>query len=455
MKKAQILSLILGGMLAVQNTAALAMTNSVYSADIYSTKLYAETKNEEPTHKEKAEILKKYGLITDDLLKDETKKATYSDAVRALAYFCWYSEDFDPKVSYKEFITTSFDIGKIEIKDDNTEITLGTFSDLCLRAAGYVAEQFPDRTALAVKNGLMTDKDKENSAITVERFIDILYTALNLPLCVIDSWDFNAATNTATPTLVVLDGGKNEDGTERDLLYRLKEFEDNDLPTTEQEEKDDSSDAADNAVVQGSSKDLTTAEKINELQKLKIIAETDNLRLNDNVSRAETAKILAIISGMDSSVVEPQNIFTDVTSAHWAFKYIEYDYAHGILEGDGGLFRPDDNVSYAEMCKLLVCSLGYGVYAENMGGYPNGYITQAVQLNLTEGLGGISVNDKLTREQIMLMTYNALDVPLVLVVGWEASETSDGLVYTPVLNIADGKDEREFASLRTRLTENE
>lgn len=468
MKKSQILALILGGMLTVQNTAALAMTSGAYGTDNYISKLYSSSAGtmtaEELNHKEKAELLKKYGLVTEALLKDETKTVTYSDAVRALAGFFGYSEDMEPETSYKEFFIFAVDAENIEtgieIKDDDTEIPIGILSDLCLLTAGYTLALYPERTELAVKNGLMTDKDDEKSAVTVERFIDIIYTALNIPICVIDSWDVtfaaNDATPIATPIIVILDGGKNEDGTERALITRLMELEENEARGAEQEEENTSSDTAnESADVSGSLKELTTEEKIGELQELGIIAKTDDLRLGDNVSRAETAKILAVISGFSSSFADPQSIFADVPSGHWACEYIEYSYTMGILEGDQGLFRPEDNVSFAEICKMLVCASGYQSYAENIGGYPNGYISEAVTLGLTEGLGAVSANDMLTREQIMLMTYNSLDVPLVLIDSWTTTETPDGPIMTPVLIIADGKDGREFMSLRTRMTENE
>lgn len=49
--------------------------------------------------------------------------------------------------------------------------------------------------------------------------------------------------------------------------------------------------------------------------------------------------------------------FKDVSTTHWAYDAIELMAGKGIINGDGGYFRPNDTVSRAEFAKMLVLTL--------------------------------------------------------------------------------------------------
>ena len=58
--------------------------------------------------------------------------------------------------------------------------------------------------------------------------------------------------------------------------------------------------------------------------------------------------------------------------------------------------------------------LQYVPYAETNGGYPNGYITAANNAGIIKGIE-FNGNDKITRKDAMIILYNAINSPIVLV----------------------------------------
>jgi len=76
------------------------------------------------------------------------------------------------------------------------------------------------------------------------------------------------------------------------------------------------------------------------------------------VTRAEFSKMVCLAMGWD--LVEPATpSFTDVAKNNWAYKYIETVKAHGIIGGySDGTFRPSNNITRAEIAKIVAGSLG-------------------------------------------------------------------------------------------------
>lgn len=63
--------------------------------------------------------------------------------------------------------------------------------------------------------------------------------------------------------------------------------------------------------------------------------------------------------------------------------------------------------------KIFVCALGYEPKANDKGGYPGGYTAVASELGLLKGVKLISGDTPITRRQIAILTYNALDAELM------------------------------------------
>ena len=175
-------------------------------------------------------------------------------------------------------------------------------------------------------------------------------------------------------------------------------------------------------------------EAINELANLGIInGYTDGTFLPDKaVTRAEMAKLIAVLFNIteETSLTTP---FSDVDSSCWALNYIVAVKNLGIIDGfPDGTFLPDNEVTYEQAIKMIVCALGYGVPAEGYtqkGDWSSGYRTMASKLGLNAN--AIMTNgDPAPRGIIAQLLFNALDIaPAVAVTDangkttYEASDT--------------------------------
>lgn len=145
-------------------------------------------------------------------------------------------------------------------------------------------------------------------------------------------------------------------------------------------------------------------------------------------------------------IFSKNTIFTDVPTEHWASKYIYFLVMEGAINGyDDGTFRPENTINYEELSKMLVCLTGYESYAENTGGYPNGYMSYAKSLGITNDLA-FNNTDNVTRAHAAIMISKTLDVPLVVLSGYNFS----GGKVTPILEVQD-RDDGRYETLLTRL----
>lgn len=162
------------------------------------------------------------------------------------------------------------------------------------------------------------------------------------------------------------------------------------------------------------SEDTKYSKAISTLTKLEVINGYDDgtFKPEASISRAEFTKIVVFTLGLDKLEVEPTE-FVDVSSTHWARHFIKTAYDRKIIDGYGdGNFGPDDNVTYEQALKMIVCTLGYASFAEQQGGYPTGYQTQAAALGLTKGISGTSFSDPAPRGVIAQIVSNALEVEM-------------------------------------------
>lgn len=146
-----------------------------------------------------------------------------------------------------------------------------------------------------------------------------------------------------------------------------------------------------------------------------------------NVTRAEITKM--IVSALGSSQLSAANAatgkdtkFADVPGSHWASGFVTVGTADSTKFIDGYSdteFGPEDNVTYAQAIKMLVAALGYTTYAENNGGWPNGYLSYGYNLDITKGISGVANDTQVTRAQVAQMIDNAVKAPICVVDGYE------------------------------------
>ena len=84
-----------------------------------------------------------------------------------------------------------------------------------------------------------------------------------------------------------------------------------------------------------------------------------SFRPNENVTRAQFAKMLVLAAGWN--VVTPATpSFNDVSSNYWAYGYIETAVSHGVISGYGdGSFRPGNPVTRGQVAKMIFIARGW------------------------------------------------------------------------------------------------
>jgi len=184
-----------------------------------------------------------------------------------------------------------------------------------------------------------------------------------------------------------------------------------------------------------------------ELQKYGIIEGDPNgdLRPYTTITRAEMAKVLCKALGLPK-MDNGKSAFSDMTSEHWAYGYIETAYASGLIDGnDDGTFAPDNDVKFSEAVKMIVTALGYKPMAEQRGGFPHGYAQIASQNGITKDIDH-ALDVPCNRNIVFKMLYNALDVPCMIQTGFGSNAE-----YA----IANGENGTPYKTLRSLITGSE
>lgn len=152
---------------------------------------------------------------------------------------------------------------------------------------------------------------------------------------------------------------------------------------------------------------------ITTLTKLSVIDgyEDGTFRPDGEITRAEFTKLIVFVLGYNDLTYENFQ-FTDVDTSHWAKNYIQTAYNLGIIAGmDEFTFAPDSPVTYEQALKMVVCTLGYVTFAENAGNYPEGYISQATALSITDKINA-QYTAPASRAVIAQLLHNSLDIEM-------------------------------------------
>lgn len=142
-------------------------------------------------------------------------------------------------------------------------------------------------------------------------------------------------------------------------------------------------------------------------------------RPDNTITRAEFAAVITRAIGMEQTVSGASSaaIFTDMKpngTDHWATGYVKVAYDRGIIAGMGdGTFDPDSTVTYEQAVKMVVCALGYEVAAVDKGGWPNGYLAQAQELDMLQNATITPTNSPAPRGLVAQIVFNALEVRLM------------------------------------------
>lgn len=153
------------------------------------------------------------------------------------------------------------------------------------------------------------------------------------------------------------------------------------------------------------------------LGSLGIMQGTGNNRFEPNrpLTRAEFCKLAVTAMGIDdASPYANYTIFPDVHASHWAARYVNAALRHPdfkdnyIIRGYAdGTFGPDRQLTYGEVCTMLLRMLGYK--ESDIGPFwPADYIAQANALGLTRGISIKDAKTPVTRADAATMLLNTL-----------------------------------------------
>lgn len=151
-----------------------------------------------------------------------------------------------------------------------------------------------------------------------------------------------------------------------------------------------------------------------------MVGDGANFNANNNVTRAEFAKILTGTMGYGeiAASFQPKGVFNDVVLTDWSAPYIEFGVDMGAINGYGdGNFGPNDNVTGYQAVKLITYATGDYVKADDAGGYPSGYYAVAQDSGLLKSLNGVDFTQPMTRGDAAILCFNALKVDLLQKVG--------------------------------------
>jgi hypothetical protein len=147
-----------------------------------------------------------------------------------------------------------------------------------------------------------------------------------------------------------------------------------------------------------------------------VTGDAGGYRLNDPIRRSEVAAMTAraLFAESTAALLKPvQGQFTDVPVNHWANGYINYAASLNFVNGyPGGTFRPDNNITYAEIIKIMVMVNGD---VPNVTGYTGTYwatpyITKAIEVGIMDGvvIPNSNYNAAATREKVFELVYNTV-----------------------------------------------
>ena len=93
----------------------------------------------------------------------------------------------------------------------------------------------------------------------------------------------------------------------------------------------------------------------------------------NRLTRAEMTMIASRVMSLGDHMYSRPSPFTDVSEEHWAKNVIVAMHDMKVINGVGdNKFEPDEYLDFHAAVKILVSSLGYGDYAMEEGGYPDG-----------------------------------------------------------------------------------
>lgn len=154
----------------------------------------------------------------------------------------------------------------------------------------------------------------------------------------------------------------------------------------------------------------------NVLRGLEVIPEDfEYSNLDGYITKAEAVNAIVRLcsSGKsDLSQVGTYTFFKDVTESVKYADSINFAALQGIVNGDGTVFCPDNNITFREAITYFLRALGYAPYAQSNGGYPNGYARALRYAGLNKYVG-LYTDDKIKKSEFIALMYDIAETYVI------------------------------------------
>lgn len=167
------------------------------------------------------------------------------------------------------------------------------------------------------------------------------------------------------------------------------------------------------------------------MKALGVLSKDSDLR--KNLTRGELAHAVYTLKGCELRSSSAVNKFADVNADTEYANEISVLYDMGYITGYKGEYRPNDEITAAELAAAIVRLLGLEFITDKKGGWPAGYLTVASTYGVFDGIS-FSADKKLTLLEAAVIFKNLLNVEI----GEEEYTTAgiEGYYMTAVLDIS-------------------
>lgn len=182
---------------------------------------------------------------------------------------------------------------------------------------------------------------------------------------------------------------------------------------------------------------------------LSVLGIMDNTNLYGQITRGEFAEAIAKTFGYNPEILSSgKKIFSDVDPETDTGKSIDVLYYKGFISAND-TFNPDNVITGNEAVKIISVAMGADMFANENGGYPQGYLKYASDIGI---LKNVSLSEGMVKGEAAVMLYNALrtyvyENEALLFAG--ESQNSKTLMYK-VFKLVEGKG-RITGTDKTRL----
>lgn len=134
----------------------------------------------------------------------------------------------------------------------------------------------------------------------------------------------------------------------------------------------------------------------------------ETYRPDENVTRAQMAKMIVEGKNLKNNGRDINSAFSDLSNEHWAYSYIQTAVENNMIIGyPDGTFEPEKNVTYAEAIAMILRAMNVENSMKDKS-WPTAYITEATKQGLLKDIEYTSANDNATRGNIALALYRML-----------------------------------------------